>query len=94
MTSDAVVYVVDDDASVCRALARLFRTVGLAAETFPSAKAFLDHQVPAQPMCLILDIRLPGRAVSTSRRRSPTRDATSRSFSSRATATFRPPCAP
>jgi FixJ family two-component response regulator len=60
VTNDAIVYVVDDDASVCRALARLFRTVGLAAETFPSAKAFLDHPVNAQPMCLILDIRLPG----------------------------------
>ena len=60
VTNDAIVYVVDDDASVCRALARLFRTVGLSAETFPSAKAFLDQPVPLRPMCLILDIRLPG----------------------------------
>lgn len=60
MTNDAIVYVVDDDPSICRALARLFRTVGLSAETFPSAKAFLDHSIPVRPMCLILDIRLPG----------------------------------
>jgi FixJ family two-component response regulator len=60
MTNDAIVYVVDDDASVCRALARLFRTVGLLAETFPSAKAFLSHPVQPRPMCLVLDIRLPG----------------------------------
>jgi FixJ family two-component response regulator len=60
VTSDAIVYVVDDDLSVCRALSRLFRTVGLPAETFPSAKAFLDHPIPIRPMCLILDIRLPG----------------------------------
>jgi FixJ family two-component response regulator len=58
--NDAIVYVVDDDPSVCRALGRLFRTVGIAAETFPSAKAFLDHPVALQPMCLVLDIRLPG----------------------------------
>jgi FixJ family two-component response regulator len=60
VTNDAIVYVVDDDLSVCRALARLFRTVGLSAETFPSAKAFLDHSIPMRPVCLVLDIRLPG----------------------------------
>ena len=59
-TSEPIVYVVDDDAAICRALARLFRTVGLTAETFPSAKAFLEHEVPLRPTCLILDIRLPG----------------------------------
>lgn len=60
MINDAIVYVVDDDESVCRALARLFRSVGLAAETFRSAKAFLDYPAPDRPACLILDIRLPG----------------------------------
>jgi FixJ family two-component response regulator len=60
VTYEPIVYVVDDDVSICRALARLFRTVGLTVETFPSAKAFLDHAVPVRPMCLILDIRLPG----------------------------------
>jgi len=59
-THEPIVYVVDDDPSICRAIARLFRTVGLSAETFPSAKAFLDHPVPIRPMCLVLDIRLPG----------------------------------
>ena len=58
--TDAIVYIVDDDSSLCRALARLFRTVGLTAETFASAKAFLEQPVPLLPMCLILDIRLPG----------------------------------
>jgi FixJ family two-component response regulator len=56
----AVVYVVDDDPSVCRALARLVRSVGLPVETFPSAAAFLDHPAPDRPACLVLDIRLPG----------------------------------
>ena len=58
--NDAIVYVVDDDDSVCRALARLFRSVGLMTETFRSAKAFLDSPVADRPACLILDIRLPG----------------------------------
>jgi len=57
---EAIVYVVDDDSSVCRAIARLIRSVGLGAETFPSAKAFLEHTGPDRPACLVLDIRLPG----------------------------------
>ena len=58
--TNAVVYIVDDDPSVRRALARLVRSVGLQVETFPSAKAFLDHPAPDRPACLVLDIRLPG----------------------------------
>ena len=58
--SDAIVYVVDDDESICRSLARLLRSVGLAAETFPSAKAFLEHPAADRAACLVLDIRLPG----------------------------------
>ena len=58
--NDAIVYVVDDDESVRRSLARLLRSVGLSAETFPSAKAFLDQPASDRPGCLILDLRLPG----------------------------------
>jgi FixJ family two-component response regulator len=55
-----VVYVVDDDASVRRALSMLLQTVGLDVETFPSAQAFLAHAMPDRPACLVLDIRLRG----------------------------------
>lgn len=58
--SDAVVYVVDDDAGVRRSLARLVRSVGLNVETFPSAKEFLEHKGKDRPACLVLDVRLPG----------------------------------
>jgi FixJ family two-component response regulator len=58
--SAAIVYVVDDDESVCRALTRLFRSVGLDTRTFPSARAFLDHATADRTACLILDVRLPG----------------------------------
>jgi FixJ family two-component response regulator len=58
--SEAVVYVVDDDESVRRALSRLLRSAGLEARTFPSAQAFLDHPATDQPSCLVLDVRLPG----------------------------------
>ena len=56
----AVVYVVDDDPSICTALGRLLQTADLASETFPSAKAFLAHPVSDRPACLVLDLRLPG----------------------------------
>jgi RNA polymerase sigma factor (sigma-70 family) len=62
MASDGVVYVVDDDASVRRALARLIATAGVDVETFPSAKAFLEHPVTDRPACLVLDVRLRGES--------------------------------
>ena len=58
--NDAIVYVVDDDESVCRAIARLLRASGLDVETFRSAAAFLEHSPPEKAACLVLDIRLPG----------------------------------
>jgi len=60
MITEAVVYVVDDDAGVRRSLARLIRSVGLHVETFPSAKEFLEHKEKDRPACLVLDVRLPG----------------------------------
>ncbi|HSE28921.1 MAG TPA: response regulator transcription factor [Gemmatimonadales bacterium] len=58
--SAGVVFVVDDDASVRRALLRLFRSAGIAAEGFASADEFLTQAHPAGPCCLVLDVRMPG----------------------------------
>jgi FixJ family two-component response regulator len=58
--SDGIVYVVDDDPAVGRALCRLIRSVGLDAVAFTSAQAFLDHPRSTGPACLILDVRMPG----------------------------------
>jgi FixJ family two-component response regulator len=55
-----IVFVVDDDASVCAALKSLFGSVGLRVETFGSAPDFLDRKLPDAPSCLVLDVRLPG----------------------------------
>ncbi len=57
---DSVVFVVEDDASVREALHSLIRSVGLRAELFTSAHAFLKHKRPDAPACLVLDVRLPG----------------------------------
>jgi FixJ family two-component response regulator len=55
-----IVFVVDDDPSVRRAIRRLIGSVGLQVELFGSAQEFLRSNRPDGPSCLILDIRLPG----------------------------------
>ncbi len=57
---DALVCIVDDDTSVLRSLARLFRSARVQAETFSSATAFLERAVHNGPSCLVLDLRMPG----------------------------------
>jgi FixJ family two-component response regulator len=59
MNSDAVVYVVDDDASVRDAIRKLISSIGLRVQTFGSAGDFLDCKREEAPGCLILDVRLP-----------------------------------
>jgi len=57
---DALVFVVDDDASVRRALARLIQSAGYRVEVFSSAREFLaGAAADACPACLVLDVRLP-----------------------------------
>ena len=61
--TDAMVYIVDDDASVREALAWLLRSRRLLSEAFDSAEAFeqaLGDAVPTTPACILLDVRMPG----------------------------------
>jgi RNA polymerase sigma factor (sigma-70 family) len=55
-----IVFVVDDDPSIRRAIKRLIGSVGLQVELFGSAQEFLLGKRPDAPSCLVLDIRLPG----------------------------------
>jgi FixJ family two-component response regulator len=55
-----IVFVVDDDPSVRRAIKRLIESVGLRVELFGSAQEFLQATRSDGPSCLVLDIRLPG----------------------------------
>ena len=54
------VYIVDDDEGVREALSSLFRSLGLGARTFSSARDFLAANLADTPGCLVLDVRLPG----------------------------------
>ena len=55
-----VVYVVDDDVSVRDGLRNLLRSVGLGVKVFKSIEEFDAHKRTDAPICLILDVRLPG----------------------------------
>jgi FixJ family two-component response regulator len=55
----AIVFIVDDDASVREALGRLIRSAGLKVEAFASAEEFLIRERTDAPSCLVLDVQLP-----------------------------------
>lgn len=56
----ASVFVVDDDDAVRNSLRLLLKSVGLPTVAFASAREYLDSWHPAQPGCLVLDVRMPG----------------------------------
>jgi FixJ family two-component response regulator len=56
----SLVFVVDDDASVRKSLARLVKNAGYAVETFTSVREFLARPPYDGPSCLVLDVRMPG----------------------------------
>jgi FixJ family two-component response regulator len=57
----SVVYLIDDDESVRRALQRLLRSAGLDVKAFSSAEEFLQSgNLDEKGACIILDIRMPG----------------------------------
>jgi FixJ family two-component response regulator len=56
----AIVFVVDDDDAVRRALTRLIRSAGYRVEEYGSACEFLDSRPCVQGIaCLVLDVQLP-----------------------------------
>jgi FixJ family two-component response regulator len=59
-TESSIVFVVDDDPGVRKALARLLQAAGLITRCFSSAADFLKEHDPSQPGCLLLDLGLPG----------------------------------
>ncbi|MGD9806399.1 MAG: response regulator transcription factor [Hyphomicrobiaceae bacterium] len=60
MSHRRVMHVIDDEVDVCEALKVLLHTAGLEARTYSSAEEFLSEVLIAKPMCLLVDVRLPG----------------------------------
>ena len=56
----AMVFVVDDDASVRKSLTRVMTSAGYAVEAFESPREFLARAPYVGPRCLVLDVRMPG----------------------------------
>ncbi|MET0657302.1 MAG: response regulator transcription factor [Steroidobacteraceae bacterium] len=54
-----IVYIVDDDDGMRRALTLLMTTVGYQPVAFARATEFLAKYDPNQPSCLIVDVRMP-----------------------------------
>ena len=57
---DITVFIVDDDASVRKALKRLIKVDGFKAQTFGSAREFIDSGHYQSAGILVLDVRMPG----------------------------------
>ena len=55
-----VIGIVDDDASILRAVRRLLVAAGFSVRTFGSAEEFLASEHPEAIGCLVLDIHLNG----------------------------------
>ena len=60
MAKQRVISIVDDDASVREATARLVRSLGYRAATFASAEEFLQSDRLHDSSCLISDLNMPG----------------------------------
>ncbi len=60
LQNEPVVHVVDDDPHLLKSLRWLLESVGLTVATFESAQDFLADFDPAQPGCVLLDVRMPG----------------------------------
>jgi FixJ family two-component response regulator len=54
-----VVFIVDDDISVCAFLRSVVESAGWRSETFASAREFLSRPRALVPSCLVLDVGLP-----------------------------------
>jgi FixJ family two-component response regulator len=61
-TLGPAVWVVDDDASVRRALDRLLRAAAYRVRVFASAQEFLEQLQSEEPACVVLDVRMPGQS--------------------------------
>jgi len=60
MSPPAMVFVIDDDQSVRKSLARLLDAANYKAEVFKDASDFILRSAYAGPSCVIVDVKMPG----------------------------------
>jgi FixJ family two-component response regulator len=60
IATNSLVFLIDDDASIRKGVSRLLQSAGYQNETFASASDFLAREQHSGPVCLIVDVRMPG----------------------------------
>ena len=64
MAKQALIFLVDDDASARKGMARFLSISGHDVQTYESVMDFVEHRVPGENSCLVLDARMPGKSVT------------------------------
>jgi FixJ family two-component response regulator len=59
-TAPPLISIIDDDASLRRAIMSFVRSAGFEVSGHASAEAFLSSDEPGQSACIITDIQMPG----------------------------------
>jgi two-component system, LuxR family, response regulator FixJ len=59
MIQTNTVFIIDDEAALCRSIQWLLESVNLKVETYTSARSYLDKYDPKKSGCILLDIRMP-----------------------------------
>lgn len=59
MTDEPIVYLLDDEPQMLKALTRLLRAQGFPVRGFTSAREFLAHERREAPACIVLDVAMP-----------------------------------
>jgi FixJ family two-component response regulator len=59
MSSDAIVYLLDDEPEMLKALSRVLRAHGFETEAYQNTREFLAHNYTSKPACLVLDLAMP-----------------------------------
>jgi RNA polymerase sigma factor (sigma-70 family) len=59
MSDGAIVYLLDDEPEMLKALSRVLNAHGIETKAFLSAREFLAHDQTSRPACLVLDLAMP-----------------------------------
>ena len=55
-----MVYVIDDDESICKALEMLLQSANMNVQTFKSGEQFLDFNPRKKRSCIVTDLKMKG----------------------------------
>lgn len=62
LDTSPTVLIIDDDPNVRASIGRLLRSLDIKPQLFASIPDFLKSDLPNGPICLVLDVRLPGQS--------------------------------